>query len=49
MKQLQKEKYEELLVNQPKFNPSILRQFEKFDEEFDILDADCDTGNCPIR
>lgn len=46
---ISKEKYEELLVKQPKFNPSILRQFEKFDEEFDILDADCDSGNCPIR
>lgn len=44
-----KDKYEELLSKQPKFNPSILRQFEKFDEEFDILDTDCDSGNCPIR
>lgn len=44
-----KEKYEELLAKQPKFNPSILTKFEKFDEEFDILDADCDSGACPIR
>ncbi len=44
-----KDEYEELLSKQPKFNPSILRQFEKFDEEFDILDADCEGGYCPIR
>lgn len=44
-----KKKYEELLSKQPKFNPSILRQYEKFEEEFEILDADCDSGNCPIR
>lgn len=44
-----KEKYEELLAGQPKFNPSILKNFERFDEEFDILDADCDSGFCPVR
>lgn len=43
------EKYVELLAKQPKFNPSILKQYEKFDEEFDILDEDCEGGACPIR
>lgn len=46
---ISKEKYEELLVKQPKFNPSILRQYETFEEEFEILDQDCDGGFCPIR
>lgn len=41
--------YRELLVKQPKFNPSILRQYERFEEEFDILDTDCEGGVCPIR
>lgn len=44
-----KEKYEELAKNQPKFNPSILRQYETFEEEFDVLDSDCESGVCPIR
>ena len=43
------EEYEVLFEKQPKFNPYILKQFEKFDEEFDILDADCEAGFCPIR
>lgn len=46
---ISKEKYEELLAKQPKFNPSILRQYETFEEEFEILDQDCDSGFCPIR
>lgn len=44
-----KETYEELLGKQPRFNPSILNQYETFEEEFDILDADCDSGHCPVR
>lgn len=44
-----KEKYEELMEKQPKFIPSSLRKFERFDEEFDILDPDCESGACPIR
>jgi adenosylcobalamin-dependent ribonucleoside-triphosphate reductase len=43
------EQYTELMEKQPKFNPYILRQFEKFDQEYDILDADCESGHCPVR
>jgi len=43
------EVYNELLINQPLFNPSMLREFETFETEFDILDADCSSGACPIR
>lgn len=46
---ISKEKYEELLAKLPKFTPSSLKKFETFEEEFDILDADCDSGACPIR
>ena len=46
---ISKEQYEELLEKQPKFIPSSLRKFETFEEEFDVLDADCDNGVCPIR
>ncbi len=44
-----KEKYEELLAAQPKFTPSSLKRFETFEEEFDVLDPDCESGVCPIR
>ena len=44
-----KDKYEKLLEQTPKFNPEILSQYENFEEEFDILDEDCDSGACPIR
>lgn len=44
-----KEQFEEMSAMTPKFNPNILKEFEKFEEEFDILDTDCDTGVCPIR
>jgi ribonucleoside-diphosphate reductase alpha chain/ribonucleoside-triphosphate reductase len=44
-----KETYQKLYEKQPKFNPSILNQYETFEEEFDILDADCDSGHCPVR
>jgi hypothetical protein len=43
-----KEKYEELIAKLPVFNPKMLREFENFEEEFE-LDSDCDTGVCPIR
>lgn len=46
---ISKEQYEELFEKQPKFNPSILKEFETFEDEFDILDVDCDTGACPVR
>lgn len=44
-----KEQYEEMLKNTPKFNPNILNQYENFEEEFDILDSECETGFCPIK
>lgn len=44
-----KEQYEEMLKDMPKFNPNILNQYENFEEEFDILDTDCDKGLCPVR
>ncbi len=44
-----KEQYEKMIAETPKFNPNILKQYENFEEEFDILDADCDSGICPIK
>lgn len=46
-----KNQYEEMLKNTPKFNPSILSQYENFEEEFDVLDSECDggVGFCPVR
>lgn len=44
-----KDEYKTLSKSLPKFNPTILRQYETFEEEFDILDADCDSGVCPVR
>ena len=46
---ISKDEYEELLAKQPKFNPSILRKYETFEDEFEILDPDCDSGVCPVR
>ena len=46
---ISQEKYEELFVAQPKFIPSSLKKFETFEEEFDVLDADCESGACPVR
>ena len=43
-----KEKYEELKAKLPVFHPGLLKEFENFEEEFE-LDADCDTGVCPIK
>ena len=49
IKNLSKEKYEILSKKLPKFNPNILMQYETFEDEYDILDADCDSGACPVR
>lgn len=35
--------YEEMLRETPKFNPSILKQYENFAEEFDIDESECGT------
>lgn len=44
-----KEKYDVLSKKLPKFNPNLLRQYETFEDEYDILDADCESGACPVR
>ena len=46
--EISEDRYNELIERLPSFNPSMLREFENFTEEFE-LDADCDTGVCPIR
>lgn len=43
-----KEQYEEMAAAMPDFDDSILAQFET-NEEFDVTDADCATGACPVR
>lgn len=42
------EQYEKMISETPKFNPTTIREFERFDVEFD-LGADCEGGACPIR
>ena len=44
-----KDQYEDMLSKTPAFHPDTINQFEKFDEEFDILDSECESGVCPIR
>lgn len=44
-----KEQYEEMVARTPKFNPAILTKYENFDEEEQELEADCDSGACPVR
>ena len=46
--EISEEQYEELLKQTPKFNPSVISKFEKGDD-FEIAEADCDSGICPIR
>lgn len=46
---IDKQTYEDLLAKTPFFNPNIINKFEFFDEEFDILDSECESGVCPIR
>ncbi len=46
---ISREQYQSLSEKLPKFNPNILRQYETFEDEFDILDADCESGVCPVR
>lgn len=46
---ISEEQYNEMLKNTPRFNPNMLSQYENFEEEFDVLDSDCDSGICPIR
>lgn len=46
---INKEEYEKMLSETPIFNTKLINKYEKFDEEFDILDSSCDAGFCPIR
>lgn len=43
-----KEQYNKLKAKLPSFYPGLLKEFENFEEEFE-LEADCDTGVCPIK
>lgn len=43
------EEYHKMMDDQPRFSPSMLNKYENFAEEYDILDADCEGGACPIR
>lgn len=42
------EQYNQMVAAQPRFSANILSRFEDFSQEFE-LDADCDTGACPVR
>lgn len=45
-----KEQYLEMKAKTPKFNPAVLTKYENFDEDEEVeLDADCDSGACPVR
>ena len=46
---ISEEEYIEMVKNTPTFNPNILKDFENFEEEFEILDEECSTGACPIK
>ncbi len=46
--EITEEQYNELIKITPKFNPSLLSKYEK-GEEFEIAEADCDSGLCPIK
>lgn len=41
--------YEEMLTEIPTFDNEVLTKHERFGEEFDVLDSDCDSGLCPVR
>ena len=46
--EISEEQYDELLKQTPKFNPSVISKYEK-GEDFEIVEADCDSGICPIK
>ena len=46
--EISEEQYEELLKQTPKFNPSVISKYEKGDD-FEIVEADCESGICPIK
>ena len=41
--------YHEMLKEIPEFDNEVLSKHERFGEEFDVLDSDCDSGLCPVR
>ena len=44
-----KEQFEEMASKTPRFSADTLSQFENFEDEFELLDEDCDIGVCPIK
>ena len=46
---IDKERYEEMMKQTPKFDPGLLRKYENLEEEFELLDEECTSGACPIR
>lgn len=46
--EITEEQYLKLISETPKFNPSLLSKYEK-GEEFELDEADCSTGLCPIK
>jgi len=44
-----KEEYDAMIDVQPRFSLNTLSKFENLTEEFDILDAECTSGACPIK
>lgn len=45
---IDKETYEKMVAEMPRFKPEKLKEFENFEEEFDV-GSDCESGYCPIR
>jgi ribonucleoside-diphosphate reductase alpha chain/ribonucleoside-triphosphate reductase len=45
---IEKEVYEEMLANLPKFQANILQKYEK-GEEFEIIESECAGGSCPVK
>ncbi|MGM0379860.1 MAG: ribonucleoside-triphosphate reductase, adenosylcobalamin-dependent [Bacillota bacterium] len=46
---IDKEKYEKLNEEFAPFRPSLISKYEKSETEFDIGEAECESGVCPIR
>lgn len=46
--EITEEQYDELVKITPKFNPSLLSKYEK-GEDFEIAEADCESGICPVK
>ena len=46
--EITKEQYEEMVANFKPFDPAILAQFETGDD-FELDEAGCENGICPIR